>query len=56
MQKAVVYLGITSKSSDDQNSEPEIPGLKLANPAVLPAPQKADANLGDYRELSPQVL
>ncbi|XP_065552014.1 endoplasmic reticulum mannosyl-oligosaccharide 1,2-alpha-mannosidase isoform X2 [Lathamus discolor] len=48
------WKSITSKLSDNQNSEPEIPGLKLANPAVLPAPQKADANLGDYPELSPQ--
>lgn len=49
-------LGVTNKSLDDQKTEPEIPGLKLANPAVLPAPQKADANLGNYPELSPQVL
>ena len=49
-------LGLTNKSLDDERTEPEIPGLKLANPAVLPAPQKADANLGDYPELSPQVL
>lgn len=49
-------LGLTNKSLDDQRTEPESPGLKLANPVVLPAPQKADANLGDYPELSPQVL
>ncbi|XP_049689219.1 endoplasmic reticulum mannosyl-oligosaccharide 1,2-alpha-mannosidase isoform X2 [Accipiter gentilis] len=48
------WKSLTNKSLDDQRTEPEIPGLKLANPAVLPAPQKADANLGDYAELSPQ--
>lgn len=48
--------GLTNKPLDEQRTEPQIPGLKLANPAVLPAPQKADANLGDYPELSPQVL
>ncbi|XP_075026248.1 endoplasmic reticulum mannosyl-oligosaccharide 1,2-alpha-mannosidase isoform X2 [Calonectris borealis] len=48
------WKSLTNKSLDDQRTEPEIPGLKLANPAVLPAPQKADANLGDYPELSPQ--
>uniref|UniRef100_A0A8D0FXP6 alpha-1,2-Mannosidase n=1 Tax=Strix occidentalis caurina TaxID=311401 RepID=A0A8D0FXP6_STROC len=52
--KLFVCLGLTNKSLDDQRTEPEIPGLKLANPAVLPAPQKADANLGEYPELSPQ--
>lgn len=49
-------VGLTNKSSEDLKPEPEIPGLKPANPAVLPAPQKADANLGDYQALSPQVL
>lgn len=48
--------GLTNKPLDEQKTEPEIPGLKLANPAVLPAPQKADANRGDYPQLSPQVL
>ncbi|XP_068771120.1 endoplasmic reticulum mannosyl-oligosaccharide 1,2-alpha-mannosidase isoform X2 [Struthio camelus] len=48
------WKSLTNKSLDDQRIEPEVPGLKLANPAVLPAPQKADANLGDYPELSPQ--
>lgn len=48
-------LGLTSKSSDEHGTEPDAPGLRLANPAVLPAPQKADANTGDYPELSPQV-
>lgn len=47
-----VCPGLTNKSLDDQRTQPEIPGLKLANPAVLPAPQKADADA----ELSPQVL
>lgn len=50
-----VCLGLTSKSSDEHGTEPDAPGLRLANPAVLPAPQKADANAGDYPELSPQV-
>lgn len=49
-------LGITNKSLDDQRTEQEIPRLKLANPAVLPAPQEADANHGDYPELSLQVM
>lgn len=53
---SLVCLGLTNKSSEEQRTEPEIPGLKLANAAVLPAPQKADANLGTYPELSPQVL
>ncbi|KAM6048206.1 endoplasmic reticulum mannosyl-oligosaccharide 1,2-alpha-mannosidase [Chlamydotis macqueenii] len=48
------WKSLTNKSSDDQGTEPEVPGLKLANPAVLPAPQKVDANRGDYPELSPQ--
>ncbi|NXW82481.1 MA1B1 mannosidase, partial [Alopecoenas beccarii] len=48
------WKSLTNKPLDEQRTEPEIPGLKLANPAVLPAPQKADANLGDYPELSPQ--
>ncbi|OPJ86339.1 hypothetical protein AV530_007158 [Patagioenas fasciata monilis] len=48
------WKSLTNKPLDEQNTEPEIPGLKLANPAVLPAPQKADANRGDYPELSPQ--
>ncbi|XP_034615278.1 endoplasmic reticulum mannosyl-oligosaccharide 1,2-alpha-mannosidase-like [Trachemys scripta elegans] len=46
-----IHIGLTNKSSEDQKTELEIPGLKPANPAVLPAPQKADAN---YPELSPQ--
>uniref|UniRef100_A0A452I8I7 alpha-1,2-Mannosidase n=1 Tax=Gopherus agassizii TaxID=38772 RepID=A0A452I8I7_9SAUR len=45
------WKSIMNKSSEDQKTELEIPGLKPANPAVLPAPQKADAN---YPELSPQ--
>ncbi|KAI1231987.1 Endoplasmic reticulum mannosyl-oligosaccharide 1, partial [Lamprotornis superbus] len=48
------WKSITNKSLDDQRTEEEIPRLKLANPAVLPAPQKADANHGDYPELSLQ--
>lgn len=48
-----IHIGLTNKSSEDQKTEPEIPGLKPANPAVLPEPQKADAN---YPELSLQVL
>ncbi|XP_062361549.1 endoplasmic reticulum mannosyl-oligosaccharide 1,2-alpha-mannosidase [Cinclus cinclus] len=48
------WKSITNKSLDDQRTEQEIPRLKLANPAVLPAPQKADANRGDYPELSLQ--
>lgn len=51
-----VCLGITNKSLDDQRTEQEISALKLANPAVLPAPQKADAIHGDYPELSLQVM
>ncbi|XP_033374393.1 UDP-N-acetylhexosamine pyrophosphorylase-like protein 1 isoform X3 [Parus major] len=45
---------ITNKLLDDQRTEQEIPRLKLANPAVLPAPEKADTNHGDYPELSLQ--
>ncbi|EMP29992.1 Endoplasmic reticulum mannosyl-oligosaccharide 1,2-alpha-mannosidase [Chelonia mydas] len=45
------WKSLTNKSSEDQKTEPEIPGLKPANPAVLPEPQKADAN---YPELSLQ--
>lgn len=56
LSNSFVCLGLTNKSLDEQRTEPEIPGLKLVNPAVLPAPQKADANAGDYPELSPQVL
>ncbi|XP_039575738.1 endoplasmic reticulum mannosyl-oligosaccharide 1,2-alpha-mannosidase isoform X2 [Passer montanus] len=48
------WKSITNKSLDDQRTEQEIPRLKMANPAVLPAPQKADANHGDYPELSLQ--
>ncbi|NWV54344.1 MA1B1 mannosidase, partial [Daphoenositta chrysoptera] len=48
------WKSITNKSLDEQRTEKEVPGLKLANPAVLPAPQKADANHGDYPELSLQ--
>ncbi|RLW00351.1 hypothetical protein DV515_00008990 [Chloebia gouldiae] len=48
------WKNITNKSLDDQRTEQEIPRLKLANPAVLPAPQKADANHRDYPELSLQ--
>lgn len=48
------WKSLTSKSSDEHGTEPDAPGLRLANPAVLPAPQKADANAGDYPELSPQ--
>uniref|UniRef100_A0A8C5TZV7 alpha-1,2-Mannosidase n=1 Tax=Malurus cyaneus samueli TaxID=2593467 RepID=A0A8C5TZV7_9PASS len=38
------WKSITNKSLDNQRTQQEIPGLKLANPAVLPAPQKADAS------------
>ncbi|OXB66541.1 hypothetical protein ASZ78_011656 [Callipepla squamata] len=48
------WKSLTNRSSDEHKIEPDTPGLKLANPAVLPAPQKADANAGDYPELSPQ--
>ncbi|PKK18029.1 mannosidase, alpha, class 1B, member 1 [Columba livia] len=48
------WKSLTNKPLDEQKTEPEIPGLKLANPAVLPAPQKAEANRGDYPQLSPQ--
>ncbi|XP_032564245.1 endoplasmic reticulum mannosyl-oligosaccharide 1,2-alpha-mannosidase isoform X2 [Chiroxiphia lanceolata] len=48
------WKSLANKPLDDQRTEQEIPGVKLANPAVLPAPQKADANRGDYPELSPQ--
>ncbi|XP_038011846.1 endoplasmic reticulum mannosyl-oligosaccharide 1,2-alpha-mannosidase isoform X2 [Motacilla alba alba] len=49
------WKSMTNKSLDDQRTtEQEMPRLKLANPAVLPAPQKADANHGDYPELSLQ--
>ncbi|XP_015734192.1 endoplasmic reticulum mannosyl-oligosaccharide 1,2-alpha-mannosidase isoform X2 [Coturnix japonica] len=48
------WKSLTNKSADERGTEPDAPGLKLANPAVLPAPQKADANAGDYPELSPQ--
>ncbi|KAM9116759.1 endoplasmic reticulum mannosyl-oligosaccharide 1,2-alpha-mannosidase isoform 1-T1 [Pangshura tecta] len=45
------WKSLMNKSSEDQKTELEIPGLKPANPAVLPAPQKADSN---YPEFSPQ--
>ncbi|NXX49779.1 MA1B1 mannosidase, partial [Tricholaema leucomelas] len=48
------WKSLANKSLDDQRTEADIPGLKLANPAVLPAPQKADGNPGDYPEISPQ--
>lgn len=48
-------VGLTNNPSDEHGTEPDAPGLKLVNPAVLPAPQKADANAADYPELSPQV-
>ncbi|XP_007475475.1 endoplasmic reticulum mannosyl-oligosaccharide 1,2-alpha-mannosidase isoform X2 [Monodelphis domestica] len=41
----------TSRSSEDQKIELEIPEL---NPAVLAAPQKADAIQGDFPEILPQ--
>ncbi|XP_020837458.1 endoplasmic reticulum mannosyl-oligosaccharide 1,2-alpha-mannosidase isoform X2 [Phascolarctos cinereus] len=41
----------TSRSSEEQKIELDIPEL---NPAVLAAPQKADANQGDFPEILPQ--
>ncbi|XP_061460118.1 endoplasmic reticulum mannosyl-oligosaccharide 1,2-alpha-mannosidase isoform X2 [Rhineura floridana] len=41
------WKSLTNRSSEEQKTYPEIPGLKPANQAVLPIPQKANAHLGD---------
>uniref|UniRef100_A0A8D0BY61 alpha-1,2-Mannosidase n=1 Tax=Salvator merianae TaxID=96440 RepID=A0A8D0BY61_SALMN len=41
------WKSLNSRSSEEQNSDLEVPGLKPANQAVLPIPQKADAGLRD---------
>ncbi|XP_032993217.1 endoplasmic reticulum mannosyl-oligosaccharide 1,2-alpha-mannosidase isoform X2 [Lacerta agilis] len=42
------WKSLTSRASEEQKTYMEIPGLKPANQAVLPIPQNADANLGDF--------
>ncbi|KAJ7308109.1 hypothetical protein JRQ81_008617 [Phrynocephalus forsythii] len=37
-----------SRSAEGPNADVEIPGLNLANQAILPIPQKADSNPGDF--------
>lgn len=50
-----LYAGLTSRSTEEQKPDLEIPGLKPANQAVLPIPKKADAKLGDFPDFSLQV-
>ncbi|XP_053137854.1 endoplasmic reticulum mannosyl-oligosaccharide 1,2-alpha-mannosidase isoform X2 [Hemicordylus capensis] len=48
------WKSLTSRASEEQKADQEVPGLKPANQAVLPIPKKADANLGDYPDFSLQ--
>ncbi|XP_053229741.1 endoplasmic reticulum mannosyl-oligosaccharide 1,2-alpha-mannosidase isoform X3 [Podarcis raffonei] len=42
------WKSLTSRASEEQKTYMEVPGLKPANQAVLPIPQNADANQGDF--------
>ncbi|XP_015281993.1 PREDICTED: endoplasmic reticulum mannosyl-oligosaccharide 1,2-alpha-mannosidase [Gekko japonicus] len=48
------WKSLTSRSTEEQKTDLEIPGLNPANQAVLPIPKKADPNLGDYSDFSLQ--
>ncbi|XP_048669231.1 endoplasmic reticulum mannosyl-oligosaccharide 1,2-alpha-mannosidase isoform X1 [Marmota marmota marmota] len=41
---ALVLETLSGKPTEERKMMPEVPGLKPANPPVLPAPQKADAS------------
>ncbi|XP_021572497.1 endoplasmic reticulum mannosyl-oligosaccharide 1,2-alpha-mannosidase, partial [Carlito syrichta] len=45
------WKALNIRSAEEERLRPEIPGLKPANPPVLPAPQKADANPQDTLEV-----
>ncbi|XP_069871232.1 endoplasmic reticulum mannosyl-oligosaccharide 1,2-alpha-mannosidase [Dipodomys merriami] len=48
------WKALSSRPEEEQKVRPEIPGLKPANPPVLPAPQKADTNPEDIPQMLPQ--
>ncbi|XP_012884791.1 PREDICTED: endoplasmic reticulum mannosyl-oligosaccharide 1,2-alpha-mannosidase [Dipodomys ordii] len=48
------WKALSSRPEEEQKMRPEIPGLKPANPPVLPAPQKADTNPEDIPQMLPQ--
>nr|XP_004654168.2 endoplasmic reticulum mannosyl-oligosaccharide 1,2-alpha-mannosidase [Jaculus jaculus] len=54
VQVADHWKGLSGRPTEEEKMRPEIPGLKPANPPVLPAPQKADANPEDFLEMLPQ--
>ncbi|XP_029141593.1 endoplasmic reticulum mannosyl-oligosaccharide 1,2-alpha-mannosidase-like [Protobothrops mucrosquamatus] len=47
------WKSATSRSSEEQKADLEIPGLNPANQAILPIPQKADASLRDFSPQKP---
>uniref|UniRef100_A0A8C5VDC9 alpha-1,2-Mannosidase n=1 Tax=Microcebus murinus TaxID=30608 RepID=A0A8C5VDC9_MICMU len=50
------WKALSDRPTEEQKVRPEIPGLKPANPPVLPAPQKAATNPEDFPEILSQKL
>ncbi|XP_060613211.2 endoplasmic reticulum mannosyl-oligosaccharide 1,2-alpha-mannosidase [Anolis sagrei] len=53
---AEAWKSVASRSLEEPKADLEIPGLNPANQAILPIPQKADANLGEVSLQKPPKL